>query len=182
MRKIVAVLLVALSALTVLAAAPSAPDTGCARWKLNGYALGMTPSEAEAVRPSKAKMPDEGMVSVEVDNGVLGTLSFIGGRLAEYRARFAGNATNVAELRKQLIGKFGKASREVASGTTVRLLWSDTGCNRSLMAEWDQPPAETTKEGKTITPGPPLYTVALGTQKLVVPYLDLPAASRKLLE
>ncbi len=64
-------------------------------------------------------MPDEGMVSVEVDNGVTGTLSLVGGRLAEYRVRFDGNPTNVAEFRKQLVGKFGKATREVASGATT---------------------------------------------------------------
>ena len=182
MRKVLAALLVAFSALTVLAAGSAAPDTGCARWKLNGYALGMTPSQAMAVRPVKATMPDEGMVSVEVGHGVTGTLSFVGGRLAEYRARFDANATSAAELRKQLTGKFGKATREVASGATTRLLWSDTGCDRSLMAEWDQPPAETTQEGKTTTPRPSFFTVALCGQKIVVPYLDQPAASRKLLD
>jgi len=181
-RKILAAVLFAFSTLTLLLAGAAAPATGCARWKLNGYALGMTPSQAAAVRAAKATMPAEGMVSVEVDNGVTGTLSLVGGRLAEYRVRFDGNATNVAELRRQLVGKFGKATREVVSGPTTRLLWSDPACDRSLMAEWDQLPAETTQDGKTITPRPSAYTVALGDQKNVAPYLDLPAASHKLLD
>jgi len=181
-REILSAVLLAFSTLNLAVAGPAAPATGCARWKLNGYALGMTPSQAAAVRSAKAAMPDEGMVSVEVDAGVSGTLSLVGGRLAEYRVRFEGSVTSVAELRKQLVGKFGKATREVATGATTRLLWSDPACDRSLMAEWDQPPAETTEDGKTITPRPTTYTVALGAQENVVPYLALPVASHKLLE
>ncbi len=178
-----ACLLVACTAAT--AAGPAPKSEGCARWKLNGYAIGMTAAEVSAVRPPRGPLPDEGMVSVEVDGTVTGTLTFMNGRLAEYRARISGTTMGASDLRRELQEKFGKMTRETASESTTRLIWSDPSCDRSVLAEWEvpsPPEAKDVKDAKPAPARPAAYTVSLGRSASVKPYLDQPAAQRKVLE
>src|SRR5262245_28539098 len=76
------------------------PSSGCGRFKLNGYELGMTAEASAAVRPLKGVVGDSGMVSATVEDDVVGTLTFVDARLAEYRVRVDGEATSAADFRK----------------------------------------------------------------------------------
>lgn len=117
---------------------------GCERWTVDGYRLGMSVDEAEAVRPKTRVKGDRAAVK---EKGVLkGKLFFDeDGRLASWQAEYLD--TTFAEVRARLVEQLGEPDADDVFADTYEIgeivrtgfltRWTDSGCGATVLLRRD---------------------------------------------